>query len=103
MRSAKTTVVSPATAASVIRTPSSTVRTVVSATIWAGADVGSTAGLPGGDSAWPENLHRHPPGARLNAATRPQLLARSYPRLHSNSGRARKVRDRPDERERRRP
>src|ERR1700712_2101468 len=89
-RSANTTVVSPATAASVIATPSSTVRTIVSATIWAGADVGSTAGLPGVDDAWRENLHRHPPGARPIAATRPHRRGSSYLPLHSQMGRAEK-------------
>lgn len=37
-RSQNTTVVSPSRAASVIATPNSTVRTIVSATIWAGCD-----------------------------------------------------------------
>ena len=42
-----TTVTSPSTAASVIVTPNSTVRTIVSATTAAGNDVGSDTGLPG--------------------------------------------------------
>src|SRR3954468_14525284 len=48
-----TTVTSPSTAASVIVTPSSTVRTIVSATTAAAEDVWSDTGLPGtvGDTA----------------------------------------------------
>src|SRR5215213_10362388 len=83
-----TTVVSPSTAASVIVTPNSTVRTIVSATTAAAEDVGSDTGLPGGRSAWRRNLHHLPTGARLSSPTRPQGADIRHPHLHSIFGRA---------------
>src|SRR6478672_4380544 len=72
-----TTVTSPSTAASVIVTPNSTVRTIVSATTTPAQDVGSDTGLPGGrrygvDTCilcppGPVSAHRHDLPARISA------------------------------------
>ena len=66
-----TTVVSPSIAASVIVTPSSTVRTIVSARIDPAENVGCDTGPPGGDDKGvgtciisrlePVSSHRHAP------------------------------------------
>src|SRR6476620_7875923 len=82
-----TTVDSPSTAASVIVTPSSTVRTIVSATTEATDDVGSDTGLPGRWANWRRNLHHLPLGARLSSPTRPQSTDIRNPYLHSIPGR----------------
>src|SRR5215208_5557818 len=73
-----TTVVSPSTAASVIVTPNSTVRTIVSATTAADQDVGSGTGLPGGRRygvvtcilcpPGPVSAHRHDPITQVSLA-----------------------------------
>src|SRR6478736_4521094 len=76
-RAQNTTVTSPSTAASVIVTPNSTVRTIVSATTTPAQDVGSDTGLPGGGRygvdtcilcpPGPVSAHRHDLPARISA------------------------------------
>jgi microcystin synthetase protein McyJ len=78
------------TAASVIVTPNSMVRMIVSATTDGGQAVASDNGLLGGvGEAWCRNPHRHPPRPRLSSPTR-------HPHANTRTHRCTLVHEEPD-------